>query len=345
MVVDDPVAPFTDYFEDELFEPPKKSSKLDLDLFDVDVILSDHHSIDLKTTEFEIPNKSNVFLTHAASSNTVYIRSADKIGNRAYLKLIRAVADYCEHAVPLSEVPQPGDTIAALFERIYFRARVVYVFEHTDEAMVDFIDFGNVEKIQLSDARHLTEAFQPIKPTIKMITLKGMNSKNADAKKHLQSLVSDMTKLILVVNENGEHECELIDAKTGESLNAYLRAMPAIAEIKTEPKPSKSPKPIERSKSPKPSKPQKPQIKVKRFTFPMTNDIAQLINFPFSQDIQHILTDGHNVSMLTISNSLITLGYIHAILESDMKEFKINDELVNEIGLEMESLPPYIPTV
>lgn len=258
MVVDDPVAPFTDYFEDELFEPPKKSSKLDLDLLDVDVILSDHHSIDLKISEFKIPNKSEVFLTHVASSNTVYIRSADKKESRAYLQLIRSVAEYCVRAVPLSEIPQPGDTIAALFEKIYFRARVVYVFEHTDEAMVDFIDFGNVEKIQLSDARHLTEALQPIKPTIKMITLKGMNSKNADAKKHLQSLVGNLTKMILV-NENGEHECELIRAKTGESLNAYLRAMPAIAEIKTESKPSKSAKPIEKSKSPKPPK---PQIKV-----------------------------------------------------------------------------------
>lgn len=78
----------------------------------------------------------------------------------------------------------------------------------------------------------------------------------------------------------------------------------------------------------------------------MINEIdSKKIDFPFSQDIQHILTDGHSISMLTISNSLITLGYIHAILKSDMKEFKINDELVNEIGLEMESLPPHIPTV
>lgn len=204
MNVDDPIAPVTDYFEDELFEPPMKSSKLDLDLLDVDVILSEPHSIDHKISEFQIPNKSKVFLTHVASSNTVYIRSADRNENRAYIKLIRAVAEYCLDAVPLDEAPQPGDTIAAQFEGIYYRCRVVYVFEHTDEAMVDFIDFGNVEKIQLSDARHLTKELQPMKPTIKLITLKGMSSKNADAKKHLQSLVTDMTKLNLV-NESGEH--------------------------------------------------------------------------------------------------------------------------------------------
>lgn len=65
----------------------------------------------------------------------------------------------------------------------------------------------------------------------------------------------------------------------------------------------------------------------------------------FSQNIEYIVESDRNVSVLTISNSLVILGYIHVILRSDMKLFKANDELVNKIGKEMESHPPYVATV
>lgn len=271
--------PTADYFEDELVEePPVKSSKLDMDLLDVDMIESEHHLIDdQKTPEFTIPNKSKVYMTHVASSSTVFVRSANENDNLAYLKLIRAIAGYCDQAVGLAEIPEEGDIIAALFEGIYYRCRVIYVFDHTDDAVVDFIDFGNVEKIQLSDARYLAQEFQMINPKVQMITLKGMTNKNAEAFKHLKSLVSEFKKMILVY-ENGPSESELIDEKTGKSINAYLRdvkkipqASPVLDKMKIEPK------------APKPSVPQRPQMKVKlliSFTINYRNNlIAKMICF------------------------------------------------------------------
>lgn len=74
----------------------------------------------------------------------------------------------------------------------------------------------------------------------------------------------------------------------------------------------------------------------------MTNSKIQII---FSQDISYILKDGRDVSVFTLNNSLVMLGYIHVILKSDKKKFKAIDELVTKIGREMESLPPYPATM
>lgn len=256
-VVDDPLASTMDYFEDELVEPPKKSTKLDAESLDID-------TVDMKNQptipELQIPNKSKVYLTHASSSNIVYVRSAEKNDDRTYIKLIKEIAECCENAAQLEESPEPGKIIAALYDRIYYRCRVVYVSPLTDDALVDFIDFGNVEKIKLSEARSLPHEFQTIMPTVKMIMLKGVPSKDAEALKQLKSLVNRLRRLTLV-HENGETECELIDEKKGISINANLRGddkMPAQAmQVAVETKSvTKS------SRLPKPPKPQEPQLKV-----------------------------------------------------------------------------------
>lgn len=258
VVVDDPLASAMEFFEDELVEPPKKSTKLDAESVGIDMV-----DMNNQTTipELQIPNKSKVYLTHASSSNTVYVRSGEKNDERAYIKLIKETAECCENAAELEYTPEPGAIIAALFDRIYYRCRVVYVSPHTDDALVDFIDFGNVEKIQLSKARTLPQELQVIKPTVKMITLKGVPSKDAKALKRLKSLVNKLWKLTLV-NENGETECELIDEKKGVSINAILRGdrkmpaeeIPVAVETKTVTKSA--------ARLPKSPKPQEPQLKV-----------------------------------------------------------------------------------
>lgn len=239
--------------------PPTESSKLDLDLLNVEFIESNHRATDPETSECDISNGSEVYLAHVASSNTVYIRSGDKTANRRYVKLLHAIAEYCVNAAPLEEKPEMGDIIAALYDGIYHRCRVVYVSVHTDDALVDFIDFGNVEKIHLSDARCLAQEFVVIKPTVKMITLKGLTNKNAKALAYLKSLVHKLKKMTLV-SENGDLECELIDERTGESIVAQLRDDRQIQKA-----PSLLPVEMSKPEPPKlskPQKPQKPQMKV-----------------------------------------------------------------------------------
>lgn len=257
--MEQPLNPDAEYFEDELIEPPTKSSKMDLDLLDVEFIEATPPAAAPEKYECDISNMSKVYLAHAASSNTVYIRSADKAASKRYVKLLHAIAEYCVDAAPLEELPKTGDVIAALYDGIYHRCRVVYVSAHTDDALVDFIDFGNVEKIHLSDARCLAQEFVVIKPTVKMITLKGMTNKNAKAMEHLKSLVHNLERMILVC-ENGDLECDLIDERTGESIIARLRDGIQIQKA-TSLVPVEMSKP-EPPKLSKPTKPQKPQMKV-----------------------------------------------------------------------------------
>lgn len=318
--------------------------QLDMDLLDVNFDEPKHNSIDHEISHFQNSNKLNVYLTHAASSNTVYIRSAIPSENKSYIKLIKAIDEYCRHAVPLEEEPEPGDFIAARFDGIYFRCRVVYVPSNTHEALVDFIDFGNVEKIQLSEALYLSHEFRTIKPTVEMVTLKGMTNKNAVALKQLRSLVSDARELILH-RANGEFECELIDAKTGETINTYLRhnkriprTKPTTIEMKTKPMPLKPQMKVHNNNN------NNNQYFGSETNYHIIIESFKLFSYQFSflsQDIEYILADGDSITVLIISNSLLVLGYIHSILSSDMKKFKMNDELINKIGQEMESLEPY----
>lgn len=187
----------------------------------MDLLDEEYQSADDNMQSMTLPNKSKVFLTYVSNSKIIYVRSAERSESRAYINLLRSIGDYIDHAVPLIEVPAQGAIIAAIFEGIFYRCRVIYVSVHSDDILVDFIDFGNVEKIKFADARYLPQEFQTIKPTVTMITLKGLTDQNSNAMRHLKLLVGKIMKLILYY-ENGDTECELFDDKTGESINAYL---------------------------------------------------------------------------------------------------------------------------
>lgn len=204
-------APNGDSFEDEILQKPG-SDVVDSGLAETD------SSNSASNSDAEFHNKS-VYLVHVANSSTVFVRSADEEDDRAYTKFIKTVHKQSKQSINLDETPKLGEIISAPFEGLYCRGRIDYISSYSNYAMVDFIDFGHVEKVDLTEMRLLSTELTKAKPTLKAITIEGVAKNDAEAKRFLGKLVR-MKTILFLEHKNGNFE--IFDKKSRASVNEYL---------------------------------------------------------------------------------------------------------------------------
>ena len=122
---------------------------------------------------------------------------------------------YCNfpNTVIFGHSPKPGDLVAGLFEEIWYRAEVLKSVS-SDKVMLQFIDFGNVEMVDLKDIRYMPERFvgilpkQAIKCTLPDLEPTG-SQWNSDVSKWFQRMFENNYFLVKSVETRRDGICYL----------------------------------------------------------------------------------------------------------------------------------------
>lgn len=100
-------------------------------------------------------NHSPIIITFAVDHRRVYVRSAEPHAIEDYNQTMMAVNEAAESATPLVEPPVRSSFVLAHYDNVFYRALVLAVDDDVDQIDVAYIDFGNKERKQLADLRHM----------------------------------------------------------------------------------------------------------------------------------------------------------------------------------------------
>lgn len=193
-----------------------------------------HKQSDVRTVEkCELPsNNKLVAITNVISHKTVFLRSIERDDNERYLKYLNDVSE-CSKTAPQVDVPKKGDIVLAEFEGSYYRAVVARI--ENDEAVVAFLEFGNVEKNHIKNLKELREDLKYVKSFIFKAHLSDVDEgvKTDKCLTYLYQLLEISAPLKFtqtgMVYSSGDVPCKLIVRARNENVNKRLNALNNIS--------------------------------------------------------------------------------------------------------------------
>lgn len=179
---------------------------------------------------YEVPSKSiksqsNVKLTCILNLRNVYVRPSDRIAEIEFNKLLNDVATEAKTAKYLAVAPKVGTLVLAPFEDIYHRGLVLKICN--DSAVIAFIDFGNIEKLNINQLKIMSDDLKGRQRLVQKLILKNVSNElfNEKAMDYLaQFLLNNMKLQIMFDGIYVPHqtECELLTNKLADSVNKII---------------------------------------------------------------------------------------------------------------------------
>lgn len=173
-----------------------------------------------------------VAITAIVDHKTIFLRSFETKDNVKYLKYLNDVLESSKTAMPLNQIPKTGDIVLAEFQGAYYRAVVAQVEE--DYVVVAFVEFGNLEKMPLSNLKELRADLKYMKQFIFKAHLPDLNAdlKSDQCLVYLHDLLADYTPLKFIGKEKTISSkgilCELRVSSTNESVNGMVNKLNSI---------------------------------------------------------------------------------------------------------------------
>lgn len=174
-----------------------------------------------------IDGSSLVIITTVIDERTVYVRSISD--TTEYIKANEDITEFSRRAVNLTVLPEKGDIILSKFNGIYYRALVTNIVNKYT-VVVAYLEYGNVERKNLTDLKKLKPELQLIPTFINKVNLKDI-SIDVKSEKVLEFLLKNLnnsTNFQIIFNKENLKEVELINDLTKESLNKIIIDMVTI---------------------------------------------------------------------------------------------------------------------
>lgn len=167
----------------------------------------------------------SVKITFADNCRTIFVRPAEGKDNTDYLSTIKSCRKKADEARSLDAVPTVGLILLAPYEGEFFRAQVTKILPERRIAQVEFIDFGNIERVPFDELKPLDRSMQFRKRIPYEITLAGIDDNamyTESGVKYLKDLSDKLVSLLKLESDHTDNEYHLIDEQTGESVNEKL---------------------------------------------------------------------------------------------------------------------------
>lgn len=185
----------------------------------------------------ELPHGKLVVITSVIDQNTVFVRSFAEKDNDRYLKYLNDVVESSKAAPTLDNMPKIGDIVLAEFEGAYYRALVALIVR--DEAVVAFLEFGNLEKKLISTLKKLRDDLKYEPRFTFKAKLSNEGLKTDKCVNYLQQLMQKcvplkFTQKMEVASPSEDVHFELIVNATSESVNEKVKKLNNIKVDKRE---------------------------------------------------------------------------------------------------------------
>lgn len=271
-----------------------------------------------------LPPGSAVIVVYVKDHNTVYVRQATV--SHQYKQLIQKANDAGDIAERLTSRPSVGDIVLASskLHSKYGRACIKRIEGRT--AHVHFLEFGCVETVHASNIKAIPNTLRRLPCLLNEISLAGVPEVSMNADKmidYLLNLNNDRKPLKLQyatgkVRQGSPWEIhingELFDEATATSVNSKLIDLNVPVPLRNVISQSVASAAVECPSS--------------------SQNETELLHKGFS---------GENVTVLILDNSLMKLGYVSCIRESDITIFGENDERVSAYGERVAKETQFFP--
>lgn len=251
--------------------------------------------IELPTNWIQKSN-TKVKLTSFVDFKTVYVRPSNPEDDKKFIKLMNDVSKAAKTSGSLTTA-KSGLLVLAPFEMIYHRALILKLLNQ-NEAIVAFIDFGNVDKVEIAKMKQLPAELKKSPRMATRFVLKNVPDAmmNDDALKvlfHLLNLSLEATVRFDEPYALGETECELTTPAI-EVNKAIIDANVPKAESEA------------------------------------TESMGLFKRLP------HVKITGQDLSVLIVDNSLLQIGQLSIIKSVDIDEFQRNHQRIQTIAQYMD---------
>lgn len=189
------------------------------------VALQDDETVVELSTKWIRKSNTQVKLTSFIDFKTVYVRPSNSEDELEFIKLMNDVAKAAKTSVKL-KVPKSGLLALALFDAVYHRALILKLLNQ-NEAIVAFIDFGNVDTVNIADLRIMPTELKKRPRMVTKFTLKDVPDAmcNDGALNILFELLNKSAEVTIRFDEPyvpGATECELATAAF-DSVNLVIK--------------------------------------------------------------------------------------------------------------------------
>lgn len=257
------------------------------DVIDINQAQEVENVVELPTKLIQKSN-TRVRLVCFVDFKTVYVRASDD--DIESVKLMNDVAQASKASDTLM-VPKSGSLVLAPFETIYHRALILKLLDQ-DEAIVAFIDYGNVDTVKIADMKAMPVELKKRPRMVTKMILKNVPDAmcNDDALNILFELLNKSAEMTIRFDEPyvpGATECELA-TDAFDSVNRVIIT-------------DNVPSTIERDI--------------------MHKDI-----------MQHVKITGLNVSVLILENSSLRYSQLNVIKYADIGLFQRNHQHIQKVA-------------
>lgn len=119
--------------------------------------------------------KRDVKITFVVNQRMLFVRPGGADADAAFVKCINDTVKYAKNAENLKLMPQIGELVLASFDNYYQRAMVLKHIPNENQVAVAFIDFGNIEVLELTTLKKISPELKQIKRFATKIILKGVD--------------------------------------------------------------------------------------------------------------------------------------------------------------------------
>lgn len=258
------------------------------DAIDINIQAQEVDSVVELSTKLIQKSNSRVRLVSFVDFKTVYVRASDD--DIEFVKLMNDVAEASKTSGKLM-VPKSGLLVLAPFETAYHRALIIKLLDQ-DEAIVAFIDYGNVDTVKIADMKTMPVELKKRPRMVTKMILKSVPDAmcNDDALNILFELLNKSTEMTIRFDEPyvpGLTECELA-TDAFDSVNRVIIT-------------DNVPSTIER-------------------------------DFMHKVIMQHVKIAGLNVSVLILENSSLRYAQLSVIKYTDIGLFQRNHEHIQTVA-------------
>lgn len=175
----------------------------------------------------EIKNASKICLTSYRNHYYMFARSLDEEAIEYYNNIMQRIAQCARTAPRLSDPPHINQLVIAPFsDNNNYRAMVIRT--QNDKAQIVYIDFGNVDEVNIRDLQVLPENLALQRSCSARISLKGVSSDipmNTEVDLFIRTLAANETSLTCVYEGDPLKDGVYLTMPTGESVNDKINQL------------------------------------------------------------------------------------------------------------------------
>lgn len=175
----------------------------------------------------KLKNGSKICLTSYRSHYSMFVRSLDEEQVEYYNYVMQTVARYVQTAPHLTEPPVHQQIVIAPFEDgNNYRAMVLRT--ENDKAKIVYIDFGNIDEINVKDLKVMPQCGYSLKQTCARIALKDVPHdvpSNQEVDLYIRNLLGKEVPLVCTYEGTSPKDGVCLTTSTGECVNDKINQL------------------------------------------------------------------------------------------------------------------------